>query len=418
MQGIILRNRMTGVLRLVVPLLVGVLVGFPRVQRLYGPMPSRMVPAQFFGMHIHYATDQTSWPHAQIGSWRLWDSGVSWSELEPSPHEWNFEKLDRLVQLASAHQTQVVLTLAYTPRWASLRPDEKSSSGRMGAAAPPRDLADWRDFIATVTARYRGKIQYYELWNEPNDPGFYSGDLKTIVQMGVDAYRIIKAIDPRAAVLSPAMMGSGPGLRMLDAYLKAGGKDTFDIVSYHFYVTPLPPEAMLSLVNKVKEVMKTNGIGRRPLWATEIGWTSPYKYDSQTSPAFVTRTYILSWASGVQRVFWYAWDNQHWSSIQMLMSDGHTENGSSVAFSNVERFMLGKKLKECKRSGTDWNCLFLDANSDKQTAVMWTEDGHVATSSIPSQDIAEVFPLTPAPLLPNANGKVAFNGQPVVIEMK
>ncbi len=100
------------------------------------------------------------------------------------------------------------------------------------------------------------------------------------------------------------------------------------------------------------------------------------------------------------------------------MPDGYTENGSSVAFSNVERFMLGKKLEECKRSGTDWNCLFLDASTGRRTIVMWTEDGHIAISNIVYHSVAQVFPLTPAPLVPNRNGKLAFNDQPIAVEMK
>src|SRR6266851_5437660 len=86
-----------------------------------GPIPLRPVPRQYFGMHIHYALDRTSWPSAQIGAWRLWDTNVSWAELEPARGEWHFEKLDRLVQLAAEHHTELILTLAYTPQWASLR---------------------------------------------------------------------------------------------------------------------------------------------------------------------------------------------------------------------------------------------------------------------------------------------------------
>jgi hypothetical protein len=383
-----------------------------------GLTPSRPVPPQYFGMHIHYAPERTSWPTTSIGTWRLWDTNVSWADLEPARNEWHFDRLDRLVQIAAEHNSELVLPLAYTPPWASSRPNEKSASGRLGVAAPPMTPGDWSDYVRKVVTRYRGRIQYYELWNEPNDPEFYSGDIKTLVRLGDDAYRIIKAIDPHAQVLSPAMMGSGPGVRRLDAYLRAGGISSFDIVSYHFYVTPNEPEAMLKTVAEVRSVMKENGISGVPIWTTEIGWAAPYKYDPMTSPAYVVRTYLISWMLGIDRVCWYAWDNQHWSTIQMVEADGVTETSAAIAFGNIERFMVGKILKGCRRTGANWSCVFVEPAIGRRTVVLWNEEGKVGFSSVATEDVARVTSLTTGASIPRTSKNVEFTGQPIAVELR
>ena len=38
----------------------------------------------------------------------------------------------------------------------------------MGAYAPPDDVQDFADFVTAVAGRYRGRVRYYQIWNEPN----------------------------------------------------------------------------------------------------------------------------------------------------------------------------------------------------------------------------------------------------------
>ena len=49
-----------------------------------------------------------------FGSWRLWDTFVSWRELEPQKGQWQFGTLDRIVELSQIHHVGLVLTLALT----------------------------------------------------------------------------------------------------------------------------------------------------------------------------------------------------------------------------------------------------------------------------------------------------------------
>ena len=123
------------------------------------------------------------WPAVGFGTLRLWygAQGTTWYELEPAKGVWNWGLLDNLVEAAEEHGvSDILLTLGQSPGWASSSPDTVGPYFGLigqpaGATAPPADIQDWRDYVTAVAQRYKGRIRYYEIWNEPNDAAYYAG---------------------------------------------------------------------------------------------------------------------------------------------------------------------------------------------------------------------------------------------------
>ena len=322
---------------------------------------STPTPLTYFGLHIHHLVTAdrghqlTLWPPIKFGSWRLWDAGVAWPNLEPAPHEWNFNVLDAYVRLARLHHTQIVLPLELTPPWASAHPYQPSAYG-YGLAAPPRALDEWRRYVFRVATRYKGVIRYYELWNEINSKQFYTGSVRAMVVMARVAYQALKTVDPNNQLISPSMYGSGQNLALLSRYLSAGGRRYADIIGYHFYVPSSAPEAMLPLIRRVKKIMMRNGLGTKPLWDTETGWRI-VNTDSTPDPMeglrswrllgarraanFVSRALILGRAASLGRFFWYAWDNQGMGLINL---DTMTLKPAANAYAQTESWIIGRPV--------------------------------------------------------------------------
>src|SRR5665213_2112879 len=168
--------------------------------------PDGRVPRSLFGIHIHHLSTTTSWPTVPFGTWRLWDAYVSWPWIEPAKSTWNFSLLDRDIAIAEQHHVEILLPLGLTPAWASARPGEGSAYSP-GNAAPPADLNDWREYVRAVGIRYRNRVRYYEIWNEPNLKTFFSGTPPQMLQLSCEAYAILKQVDPAIQVLSPAATG-------------------------------------------------------------------------------------------------------------------------------------------------------------------------------------------------------------------
>ena len=117
--------------------------------------------------------------------------------------------------------------------------------------------------MRAVVTRYAGRIQAYELWNEPNDTHFYQGSLATLVTMTQRAHNIIRSIDANATILtpSPTYTTTSPE-QWMDQYLGAGGVGYFDVVAFHGYTN------VMNRVSGLKTVMTKYAVSGKPIWDT------------------------------------------------------------------------------------------------------------------------------------------------------
>jgi hypothetical protein len=362
--------------------------------------PLQEIPASFFGMHIHHmvspnGTDPlTLWPNTRVPEWRLWDARVTWPDLEPNRGQWRFDNLDKSLALAEAHHAEVLMTLGLTPRWASARPEEPSGY-QPGFAAEPKDLEDWRTFVRTFATRYKGRVRNYEIWNEPNLKEFWSGSTDQMVVLTREASQIIHSIDPHAVVVSPPATG-GYGVKWLLEFLSKGGGQYVDVIGYHFYVGDQPPEAMVSVIQAVKQTMVNNGVGGKPLWDTEAGWFKPNPFPSdELGAAYLARAYILNWAAGVQRFYWYAWDN-HLMTIETTEEDDETLRPAGRTFGIIQKWLMDARMDWCDEdSDHTWTCQ-LNRKGALQW-IVWNPDGTKPLALTPSWKIESVTSLLQDP---------------------
>jgi hypothetical protein len=336
------------------------------------PGPGQPVPAELFGMHIHRAAAGTAWPPIPFADWRLWDARVSWPQLEPERGRWDFALLDRYLNIAAQHHVEILLTLGLTPAWASARRGEHSAYGP-GNAAEPRQLADWENYVRTVSSRYKGEVDSYEIWNEPNEKGTYTGNVPEMLALSRTAYRSLKSIDPNITVVSPSATAE-TGLPWLKEFLKEGGCQYADVIGYHFYVTPKAPEAMVGLIRRVQEILHQHNC-EKPLWNTESGWAEPKHFRSNEQAAgYVLRTYILNWLLGVQRCYWYAWDNHNWSTLDLTSPSDNRMTSVGEAYDLVHRWLIGGTLRSCLRDDIGiWICAL--QRSGLTQKLIWSETG-------------------------------------------
>lgn len=335
--------------------------------------PAATIPATYFGLHIHHLSEPipTPWPNMPVPAWRLWDAGsINWSDLEPSRGQWQFGTLDRFVSLAQEHHTALLLALGGCPSWASSRPQLRSDYSP-GFTAPPANIEDWRNYVRTVVRRYKGRIEAYEIWNEPNLAGFWSGTTDQMLTLTKEAFQVIHTVDPNAVVVSPSATAAY-GVPWLAEFLNKGGGQYVDVIGFHFYVDPhtLSPEDMIPVIQRVRRVMADDGVANKPLWNTETGWLPPAKFDSDEIAAGVlARAYILSWAAGVQRFYWYAWDN-HGMAIVTYKEVERTVTPAGFAYKIMEQWLVGAKMENCtERADHTWTCQL--TRSGKKEWIVW-----------------------------------------------
>lgn len=329
------------------------------------------IPENFFGMHVQHLSS-SGWPSIKFKSIRLWDSGVRWDIIEKENNVFDFKTLDAYVRAAVEHNVDVLYTLGMTPTWASSRPNELSVYGKLGISAEPADIELWKRYIRKIVERYKGKIKYYEVWNEPAAKGFFSGDILTLIKMTQEAHAIIKSVNPTAKIVCPPSTAEKNGAAWLDEFLRLGGGDYVDIIGYHFYV-PGKPELMVKVIRHIKNIMKKHNIVK-PIWNTETGWSRKVIIPNGASAAYVARSYIINWSEGVERFFWYSWDNNNWVGINMIDNNGNPTD-SALAYDKLQKWLVGSRLLTCTSSqNLTWECEIV--NKDNSLAkILWTEEG-------------------------------------------
>lgn len=358
--------------------------------------PDRQVSADFFGMHTHnHKFPEITWPTVPFKVLRFWDSRTAWANLEPAKGEWNFDRMDKLVATCNASNVQVLYTMALTPTWASARPDEVSAytSGQKqkGWAAEPANIEDWKNYVRTVATRYKGKIHYYEMWNEPNNNvmplAFFTGTHAKLAELCREAYKILKEVDPNNTVIGPSVVGSPA---YMEGFLRAGGLGSFDKMGYHFYtgynsksVFDRAPERSIAEAVRLRGVMEGLGIGKTGIWNTEAGWNTESAQKPDTAPGttpskwvpladfgdLVARLYILNWASAIEVFCFYAWDN---GLMGMIEPDG-TEKPGANAYRTIQKWMIGNKMESCKMDDSEnWVAVFSKPDGAK-FRIVWRE---------------------------------------------
>jgi len=242
-----------------------------------------------------------------------------WSDIEPTPGNWQFTVYDALVKRAASGQIPLLGILAYAMKRVAGAAASMQGNPWALSFCPPDDVEAFARFAATVVARYPA-VLYWEIWNEPNTTNFWrpSPDPVRYVELLKRSYAAIKAANPKAVVvlggLSPGT-GSGQVNTMsaasfLEAVYQNGGKNYFDAVGFHPYNGGVSPDLYLAdYVKSVHDVMKQYEDGNKEVWVTEIGWFVGTEADalSEAEQAdYLSRAFtILYNLEFVERVYWY-----------------------------------------------------------------------------------------------------------------
>jgi hypothetical protein len=190
-----------------------------------------------------------------------------------------------------------------------------------------------------------------------------------------EASLIIHTVDPNATVVSPSATADY-GIPWLAEFLKKGGGQYVDVIGFHFYVNPhtLLPEDMVPVIQRVRQVISDDGLANKPVWNTETGWLNPAKFESDEFAAgFLARAYILSWAAGVRRFYWYAWDNRSLAIIT-YKEDERTTTPAGYAYKVIEQWLVGAQMAGCTESADHtWTCQL--NRSGKKEWIVWNPQG-------------------------------------------
>ncbi|NLE53309.1 MAG: hypothetical protein GX617_00090 [Lentisphaerae bacterium] len=123
-----------------------------------------------------------------------------------------------------------VASVGYTTRWAMA---DKSIDTRTPHAQAP-DVAVWREYVRKIFTHARGKVRFWEVWNEADLPFFCAFPAETYAELAAIAREELDRVSPEASLMTSGfatVVSPDKGHFQRDALTLC--KDLFDIHCFH-----------------------------------------------------------------------------------------------------------------------------------------------------------------------------------------
>jgi hypothetical protein len=290
------------------------------------------VPRDFFGVMANGPLDQPAFPldaesaamrRDGIGSERM---EMAWDLTEPQKGQYDFALTDRKVLAAARAEIDVLGLIVRSPAWAAQQPGQPFS--------PPRDAADYAAFAKVLVARYGAggelwrehpevkarPVRAWQVWNEPNISVYWTKQpfMRDYARLLNATYQAIKQADGGATVVMAGLANfSWRDLRRL--FRKGGEKLRFDVAAVHPFSGR--PSNSVKIVALNRAVLNRNGARAKPIWLTELTWSSAkgkkkkLTQNWETTEAGQARRLTQAYrlfvrarrALRLQRIYWYTW---------------------------------------------------------------------------------------------------------------
>lgn len=283
------------------------------------------------------------------------------------PTDWS--EIDRLVTAAAERRLAILPVVILAPAWDARHP------GRFNS--PPSDPMPYARFTAALVRRYGPggafwaehpelapqPIRRWQIWNEPSLKDFWSDQpfAPDYVELLRLARAAILGVDPGATIVLAGLPNKS--WVALGRIYRAGGRGLFDVAAFHPFTATV--KGVKTILERDRAVMRSYGDSRRPLWVTELSWTSAKGRTSRTfgneqtergQARMVTAAYTMLARERrrlhVGRVYWYTWlsrDQQRdypfdWAGLSRVTSEGVQRKPAFAAFQRI-----ALRLERCRR---------------------------------------------------------------------
>jgi hypothetical protein len=206
---------------------------------------------------------------------------IGWNGIEPQQGVYNTAEIQNYQRFFASLPagTKIDVDVEGTPPWAA--------NGSADMRTPPVDAGAYAGFVNYLVNAFGGRVTAWEIWNEEDNTGWWTGTPAQYVGLLKAAYTAVKSADPRATVIVGGLTGNdGPYLSQLYA---AGARGSFDAVGVHTDTgcnvtspTVFQYDLGTHTVNQyfflgftaIHAVMVQAGDGAKPVYMTELGWSS------------------------------------------------------------------------------------------------------------------------------------------------
>ena len=303
---------------------------------------------------------------------------VEWGSLQPERDVWNWERMDFLVNLYSALGIEHQALFAFTAKWAAPLEAQQSRNWLDWNRCAP-DLDAWRTYVRTMAERYRGRIRYWEVWNEPDLSGFNKMSLDEYVALQKATYEEVKKVAPESVVMTGgfATLSDHPGKKSPTFhrdYLNLA-KGSFDVHAYHEHGSFAQ---FAQLVDGIFVPMRKE-TGTTASWYANETAINSMNGSERNQALTLFKKLLYAWSRGAIGYTWYDLRNDGFDPLEgehnygMLTNDFQPKPVYSVYNMLAGLYREMNYVKQLELGTNRWGFVFADGRDILIPA--WDESG-------------------------------------------
>jgi hypothetical protein len=238
------------------------------------------------GAGFHWLRQEFPWQDIEI------HGKGDFEDRRTEPHKSAWDKYDSIVELAEKYDMELIVRISTPPSWS------RASGDEVGTFAPPDNYEDFGDFVYELVSRYKGRIKYYQIWNEPNiypEWGSYAISPEDYTELLKIAATRARDADPGVVIINGALASTialqpaAPpptnalnDLLFLQRMYDAGAAPYFDVVAmqgYGLWSGPTDQRMHPRVMNFgrpqfVRDLMLANCDDGKNIRISEMGWSA------------------------------------------------------------------------------------------------------------------------------------------------
>lgn len=259
-----------------------------------GPIAGR-AKGFLFGLSVHtqryprVLQEREAMAAGWIGA-KVYREDIFWRHVRPHEGMWTWDRYDSLMAIYDKYGMEMQGIYVYVPYWAHQ------------SFLKDQNLDGWGEFVSEFAKRYRERIRYMEVWNEPdiqstfrNDPEFYVDVLKR-------TYVEVKQAVPEMDILTGGFSGTVSTERQTEyvRHVLSQAKGFYDVIAFHGHG---PINSYMPHVNALLEMRDEFGVDV-PWYPNETAAPTNWVGLFGQGPTLFKKL-LVSWANGAIGYSWY-----------------------------------------------------------------------------------------------------------------
>lgn len=294
-----------------------------------------------------------------------------WRDMERKPGRWDFCIQDKLLDTYAKHGIEVMPILSNPPAWS-----------RAGGPNSTPDLTAWRDYTGRMFDRFKGRIRFWEIWNEPDLTSFADFGAADYVRLQQIARGEQRRRAPESRLLSGGFASASPIKNRFQEYVLANAKEYFDVHAFHGHGSYR--NYLVEIEERLLPMRERFGVSA-PWYANETA-VSALGIGEMRQAETLFKKFLFSWSEGAIGYNWYNLRNNGFDSANPehnygLVTCDFYPKAAYVAYNTLATLYRGRRFVSRLGASGPQRLLEFEGGGDRLVSAWHEAPGESAEES-------------------------------------